>query len=83
MPVEHQARALTAATQNADRLPTGNRGIEGMHDVHHGYVEANVLHPFGEMIGDRLLLEGGTGDAEQRLFHFEHARGIDVLLHAG
>jgi hypothetical protein len=39
--------------------------------------------PFGEMIGDLLLLEGGTGDPEQRLLHFEHARGIDVLLHVG
>ncbi len=54
-----------------------------MHDVHHGHVETDVIHPLGEMIGDLLLLEGGTGNAEQRLLYFEHARGIDVLLHAG
>jgi hypothetical protein len=54
-----------------------------MHDIHHGHVETDVIHLFGQMIGDLLLLKSGTGDPKQRLFDFQHARGFDVLLHVG
>jgi hypothetical protein len=54
-----------------------------MHHIHHRHIKADIRHPLGEMIGDLLFLEGGTRDAQKRLFDLENARGIDVLLHGG
>src|SRR5829696_7638514 len=54
-----------------------------MRHVHHIDIETDVRHVVRQEIGDCMLLEGRTRDADERLLEIENALGVDILRNAG
>ena len=54
-----------------------------MGDIHDRDLEADPFHPLGEVVRNRVLLEGRAWNTQKRLLKRKELRCVDVVLNRG